>query len=107
MLLTLSEIKAQLKLDEDFTDEDALLTLFAKAAQRRTESFLNRRLYVTAEEMPAGDATGLILPEDVRLAMLMLVTHFYENRSAVTEVEKNELPVSFNWLVGPYRYIPL
>ncbi|EBR5511904.1 phage gp6-like head-tail connector protein, partial [Salmonella enterica] len=25
----------------------------------------------------------------------------------VTEVEKVELPMSFNWLVGPYRYIPL
>ena len=47
------------------------------------------------------------MPDEVKLALLMLVSHFYENRSAVTEVEKLELPMSFNWLVGPYRYIPL
>lgn len=50
---------------------------------------------------------GLILSDDIRMGMLLLVTHFYENRSTVTEVEKVELPMSFNWLVGPYRYIPL
>ncbi|EHX8412159.1 phage gp6-like head-tail connector protein, partial [Escherichia coli] len=27
-------------------------------------------------------------------------------RSSVTDVEKMELPMSFNWLVGPYRYFP-
>ena len=64
MLLSPEEIKAQLRLDEDYTDEDKFLEL-------------------------------------------LLLTHFYENRSTVTEVEKVELPMSFNWLVGPYRYIPL
>ncbi|MEB6010999.1 head-tail connector protein, partial [Escherichia coli] len=44
---------------------------------------------------------------DVRLAMLMLVSHFYENRSASTDVEKLETPVSFRWLAGPYRIVPL
>ncbi len=51
--------------------------------------------------------TGLHLPDDIRLGMLMLVSHFYENRSTVTDVEKMELPMSFNWLVVPYRLIPL
>ncbi len=34
----------------------------------------------------------------------MLISHFYENRSSVTEVEKLDMPQSFGWLVGPYRY---
>ncbi|MCV4809044.1 head-tail connector protein, partial [Escherichia coli] len=45
--------------------------------------------------------------DDVKLALLLLVSHFYENRSTVTDVEKMELPMSFNWLVAPYRLIPL
>lgn len=107
MLLSMDEIKAQLRLDEDFTDEDSLLALLGQAVQSRTENFLNRRLYATAADIPEDDPDGLVIPDKVRLALLLLVTHFYENRSTVTEVEKVELPMSFNWLVGPYRYIPL
>ena len=81
MLLTMEEIKAQLRLDEDFDADDRHLQLLACAAQKH-------------------------LPDDIRLGMLMLISHFYENRSSVTDVEKMELPMSFNWLVGPYRYFP-
>lgn len=107
MLLQIEEIKAQLRLDEDFTDEDSLLELLGKAVQSRTENFLNRKLYATVAERPEDDPDGLVMPDEVKLALLLLVTHFYENRSTVTEVEKLELPMSFNWLVGPYRHIPL
>ncbi|MEI9860215.1 head-tail connector protein [Enterobacter bugandensis] len=107
MLLSPEEIKAQLRLDEDYTDEDKLLELLGRAVQARTENFLNRRLYAVETGVPADDPEGLILSDDIRMGMLLLVTHFYENRSTVTEVEKTELPMSFNWLVGPYRYIPL
>ncbi|MDM3203905.1 head-tail connector protein [Citrobacter sp. Cf097] len=107
MLLSMEEIKAQLRLDDDFTDEDSLLALLGKAAQSRTENYLNRRLYEKPQDIPPDDPDGLVMSDEVKLAMLMLVSHFYENRSAVTEVEKLELPMSFNWLVGPYRYIPL
>lgn len=107
MLLTLPEIKGQLRLDDEFTDEDALLSILGEAVQTRTETFLNRKLYAPDKEIPDTDPDGLTLPADIKLGMLLLVTHFYENRSSVSEVEKVELPMSFNWLVGPYRYIPL
>lgn len=107
MLLTLPEIKTQLRLDDDFTDEDTFLELLGRAVQSRTETFLNRGLYETAEDIPADDPEGLVLPEEVRLGMLLLLTHFYENRSSVSEVEKLETPLAYNWLVGPHRHIPL
>ncbi|MDI0941310.1 head-tail connector protein, partial [Escherichia coli] len=56
---------------------------------------------------PEDDPDGIHLTDDIRLAMLMLVSHFYENRSASTNVEKLETPVSFRWLAGPYRIVPL
>ncbi len=46
MLLTMEEIKAQLRLDEDFDTDDRHLQLLACAAQKRTETYLNRKLYV-------------------------------------------------------------
>ncbi|QSW37516.1 head-tail connector protein [Leclercia pneumoniae] len=107
MLLTLKEIKRQLRLEEDYSDEDSLLEAFSKAVQARTETYLNRKLYDAVSDIPADDPDGLVLPDDIRLGMLLLVTHFYENRSSVTEVEKTEMPQSYTWLVGPYRFIPL
>ncbi|HHA1670063.1 TPA: head-tail connector protein [Enterobacter roggenkampii] len=107
MLLTTEEIKRQLRLEQEFTDEDDYLKLLGLAVQSRTENFLNRKLYGKPEDVPEGDAEGLLMPEEVRLGMLLLLTHFYENRSAVGEVEKLETPLAYNWLVGPYRYIPL
>ena len=107
MLLPLEEIKRQLRLEEDYSDEDSLLEAFSKAVQARTETYLNRKLYDAVSDIPADDPDGLVLPDDIRLGMLLLVTHFYENRSSVTEVEKTEMPQSYTWLVGPYRFIPL
>lgn len=107
MLLILDDIKAQLRLEPDFTEEDALLTLMGQAVQTRTETFLNRKLYAPDSEIPETDPDGLLLPDDIRMGMLLLVTHYYENRSAVSDFEKTDLPMGYVWLVGPYRYIPL
>ncbi|MCU6668698.1 head-tail connector protein [Enterobacteriaceae bacterium H4N4] len=107
MLLTLSEIKLQLRLEDDYTEEDELLTLIGSAVQARTVSFLNRTLYAANSGVPANDPDGLVMTDDIRLGMLLLSTHFYENRSSVTEVDKTDMPQSFTWLVGPYRFIPL
>ncbi|EMF5211758.1 hypothetical protein A3460_05435 [Enterobacter roggenkampii] len=107
MLLTLEEIKHQLRLEEDYNEEDEHLTMLGKAAQARTVSFLNRTLYSESAGVPDTDPNGMIMTDDIRLGMLLLVTHFYENRSSVSEVEKAEMPQSFTWLVGPYRFIPL
>ena len=107
MLLTLEEIKSQLRLEEDYSDEDSLLEALGKAEQSRTETYLNRKLYDAAHGVPADDPEGLVMPDDIRLGMLLLLTHYYENRSSVSEVEKSEMPLAYNWLVGPYRFIPL
>ncbi|WP_311230667.1 head-tail connector protein [Escherichia coli] len=97
MLLTMGEIKAQLRLDEDFDADDRHLQLLACAAQKRTETYLNRKLYAPDETIPDSDPDGLHLPDDIRLGILMLISHFYENRSSVTEVEKLDMPQSFGW----------
>ena len=42
MLLRMEEIKAQLRLDEDFDADDRHLQLLACAAQKRTETSMHR-----------------------------------------------------------------
>lgn len=107
MLLTLREIKLQLRLEDDYSEEDELLNLIGSAVQARTVTFLNRTLYAENTGVPANDPDGLVMTDDIRMGMLLLATHFYENRSSVSEVEKMEMPQSYAWLVGPYRFIPL
>lgn len=105
MIITLEEIKTQLRLEPEYTEEDALLKALGSAAETRTATFLNRQLY--AESVPEADPDGLVLPADVRQGILMLVSHLYENRSSVSDVEMSDIPQSYGWLVSPYRFIPL
>ncbi|BGI52711.1 MAG: head-tail connector protein [Candidatus Hamiltonella defensa (Ceratovacuna japonica)] len=107
MLLTLSDIKAQCRLEPEVTDEDGLLALIGRAVEARTQTYLNRRLYASDEVIPEEDPNGLSLTDDIKLGMLLLVSHYYENRSAVSEVDKSPVPMGFEWHVAPYRIIPL
>lgn len=107
MLLKEEEIKSHLRLDDGLYSDGDFLKLLAQAVQKRTETYLNRKLYAPEETIPEDEPDGMHLTDDVRLAMLMLVSHFYENRSTITDVEKLETPMSFRWLAGPYRIVPL
>lgn len=104
-LLTLEEIKQQCRVELDFTEDDALLTAIGNAAQVRTETRINRKLY--AEVIPGMNPDGLVMPADIKQALLLLVGYWYENRVAVNDFEQTEAPLAYNWLVDPYRYIPL
>lgn len=105
MILSLEQIKTQLRLEVDYTDEDELLSLIGSAVEARTSNYLNRKLY--EKEVPETDEDGLVVSDDIRQAMLMLCSHFYEHRSTVSDSEMVALPMAFEWLVGPYRFIPL
>ena len=106
MLVEIDEIKKQLRLEPDYTEEDEYLTLIGEAAESRTETYLNRKIYSQEITIPETDPDGITLTKDIRLGILFLITHFYENRSAVSEVEMVELPLTYTWLVGPHRFYP-
>ncbi|HDL8025665.1 head-tail connector protein [Yersinia enterocolitica] len=104
MILGINQIKSQCRIDLEFTHEDELLTLYAEAAEKKVIKHLNRNIYET--EIPESDPDGLIVSSDIKLAMLHLVSHWYENRSSVGDFEQSEVPMSFYFLVGPYRFSP-
>ncbi|EHF0940044.1 phage head-tail connector protein, partial [Shigella flexneri] len=72
MLLKEEEIKSHLRLDDGLYSDGDFLKLLAQAVQKKTETYLNRKLYAPEETIPEDDPDGMHLTDDVRLAMLML-----------------------------------
>ncbi|MDX7986695.1 phage gp6-like head-tail connector protein [Xenorhabdus sp. 12] len=96
---TLEQLKQQCRIDNDDDGEDALLSTYARAAIKRAENYLNRRLYEA--DVPETDPDGLLVTEDVTLAIMLTVGYWYENREA------QSIPAGFKALLEPYRFIPL
>ena len=60
-------------------------------------------------DLTAGyGSSGLAVPQPLRLAMLMLIAHWYENRGAVLVGSAAEaMPEGFRELIAPYRRMAL
>jgi uncharacterized phage protein (predicted DNA packaging) len=92
--VTLQELMAQTNaLPEDAT----LLELYADAAEEQIEVDINRPL---TELIPEG---GDSYPNKIKLAVLLLVGHWYRNREAFSTVEMKEVPKTYNTLVASFR----
>ena len=92
--VTLQELMAQTNaLPEDAT----LLELYADAAEEQIEVDINRPL---AELIPEGEHS---YPKKIKLAVLLLVGHWYRNREAFSTVEMKEVPKTYNTLVASFR----
>jgi uncharacterized phage protein (predicted DNA packaging) len=92
--VTLQELMAQTNaLPEDAT----LLELYADAAEEQIEVDINRPL---SELIPEGEAS---CPKKIKLAVLLLVGHWYRNREAFSTVEMKEVPKTYNTLVASFR----
>jgi len=108
LMLDLSLIKVHLRLDDDHAGEDTLLQAYGHAAWKLAQNKTGR-LFIEATELPEGAAeNALVLDDDVRLAMLLLVAHWYEHREAVSDAAgMKALPLAVDALLGPYRWFTL
>ncbi len=102
---SIKQLRLQCRLDDDNDSDDELLTLYAGAARRKAENFTNRTLY--DESIPEGQSEGLLVSDDVMLAIMLAVGHWYENREDTADIQKVSIPLGFKALLEPYRFIPL
>lgn len=79
--LTLPEIKQQLRIEADYTDEDALLTRYGNSAEAVVLNITGRTFDELKAMNPAGEDA---IPADIWEATALLVTMSYEHRSAVS-----------------------
>ena len=99
--LTLQDIKDQLRIDADFTEEDEKLKKFGKSAEDITMQYLNRG--DTAEEAIASlnEQYGEV-PEAVIEAALEFVDHQYQYRGLLSSTNISPIPYSWDTLLKPY-----
>ena len=93
--LDLNQIKQQLRIEPDYTDEDTLLTKYGESAE---DTILNicRRTY---DEFMSEYGK---IPSDIVEASLLLVTVSYEHRAAVTQYQMYSVRYAFDMKVKPY-----
>ena len=104
-MLELDMMKKQVRLEPDFTDDDVLLQRYANAATRYVENHMGRKLFVTdSDAVASGDADALVLNDDIKTAMMLLVAHWYASREAVIQGTTSELPLGVDALISPYRH---
>ena len=90
MILTLAEIKAHLRIQHD--EEDVLLESLLRQAQAAAQDFCRTDFDADA-------------PEPVRLAVLLMASHFYEYRDSSDRSAYRTMFNAFHALLYPYRVI--
>ena len=104
MIPSIEELKGQCKIDLDDNSEDSLLTLYGTAAKEKAEKFLNMQLFDS--EVPDDVDNGMVINASVKLAIMLAVGHWYENREDSTELNLSAIPLGFNSLLRDYRRGP-
>lgn len=105
MSTTIEKLRAQCRIDAEDTAEDEMLLLYYGAATRKAENYINRKLY--EGDVPDTDPDGLKIANDILLALMLLVGHWFNSREEASDVTKMSIPFGFTSLLEPYRYIPL
>ena len=90
MILTVDEVKAHLRIEDD---EDAYLESLIRQGQAVAEDYCR----VSFETDPVA--------QPVRLAVLLFVSHYYENRDISERSVYNAMMTAFHNLLYPYRAV--
>ena len=88
MIVTVDEVKTHLRIEDD--DEDMYLESLISQAQAVAEDFCRTQFSEAA-------------PEPVRLAVLLFVSHYYENRDNPDRAVYGTMRIAFENLLSPYR----
>ena len=102
-ITTLAEAKLHLRVDSNA--EDTLIQIYLNASEKSISNYLARTLYATSA---GDDATGLVVDDAVKSAVLLQTAIIFENRdpgggSELQGLQMLQLPNVIKWLLDPYR----
>lgn len=83
---------------------DAVLPVEPSVVDAENPTTEETALLVAYEiELAAALSSTMVITPDLKLAMLMCIGHWFNNRETTSALSLNEVPMSFQALVGPYR----
>jgi len=97
MIITLTEAKQHLNIQESFLEDDTLITDLILVA----ENVIERDTQHTINSIEISEGS---VPPMLKHAAKILVSTFYENREAVIiGVSVSEVPFSYKYLMSSYK----
>lgn len=104
-VIDLDIVKNHCRVEPDFTLDDSLFQIYTGAAKRYVETWTRRTLYLLNTDPGYDtDENRLLLDDDIRAAMLLLIGHWYANREAVNIGNiTSPVPFAVGSLLQPYR----
>ena len=97
-MVTLEELKAQMRVD--FDDDDALITLYGQASEEAVRTYCCRSTAELTEENERRGGEGL--PYGPRLCVLLLSAHLYRMREPVSSLQHVCVPYTYDYLLKPW-----
>lgn len=95
--ITLEQVKAQCRIEPNFTEEDALLTTYGNAAEQGILRLLGRSWEDVYENLSREDIEG-----NLTIAALMLADHLYRHRGPTDNVQAYQIPYNIDFWLKPY-----
>lgn len=100
MILTVDEVKAHLRIEDD--DENTLIERLIAQSQAAAENFCRVTFGGTTTD-EEGNEIEVEVPGPVKLAVMLMVSHYFENRDNPEKTIYTTMRMAFENLLYPYR----
>lgn len=107
-MITSDEVKTQLVIDAADTLHDAWISAAIPAAEMAIANQINRTFYADQDAIDAdaeSPENALVFSDDLKIATLMLIAHWFEHRETASELTIKQVPYTVDYLVNRYRFI--
>lgn len=111
-MIPIEEARTHLGLEQDEQDFDSKITQLLPAAVAAVKNYLNRPLFETKSDLESAieagtdDGMGIALEgnDDIKIGILMFLTHFIDHPSISSELTIKEVP-AISYLLDAHRLI--
>lgn len=93
MHVTLEEVKRHLQIDVEFEGDDLYINPLIEAAEAAVANHI---------KCDSLDEAFPVLPLPVKHAILLMVGNLYSNREPIAFAQSYRVPMSYDYLLGPY-----
>lgn len=103
--LTIQDLKRQLNIEPEFTDDDALLQRLLNTAVQAVSRYMPTG--TTATTGTTSGTTEITIMYDLEQVIILLAAHYYQNRNMVSFGSGQEIPYTFKFLLNHFIDYPI